>query len=191
MIRLFVALELPEEHRLRLRALQGGLPNVRWTPLDNLHVTMRFIGEVDEHVAADLDRELASIEADAFEARLRGVGHFDSRRMARTLWAGMDLTPPLAALQARVEKAAVRTGLAPERRKFHPHVTLARLKAFPLDRLASYMSDFAGFAAPPFTVSAFTLMSSRMNKDGSIYTAEARYPLRQAIPDPEYIAKLA
>ena len=152
---------------------------------------MRFIGEVDEHVARDIDEELASIEANAFEARLRGVGHFDSRRMARALWVGVELTPALAALQARVEKAAVRAGLAPERRKFHPHVTLARLKGFPLDRLAAYMSDYAGFTASPFMVSQFTLMSSRMNKDGSVYTAEAHYDLRRAFPDPEFMAELA
>ncbi len=179
MIRLFVALQLPEEHRLLLLRLQGGLPNVRWVPEENLHLTLRFVGDVDKHVATDLDEELAAIDSDAFALRLRGVGHFDRRGAARALWAGIETSPELSTLQSRIEKAAVRAGLEPERRKFHPHVTLARLKGFPLDRLAGYMNDYAGFSAPPFTVSSFALMSSRLHKDGSIYTPEAEYELRQ------------
>ena len=190
MIRLFVALEVPAEHRLQLRRLQGDLPNVRWIPPENLHITLRFLGEVSESVATELDEELALIEADAFEARLRGVGRFESRGSARALWAGVELTPLLAALRARVEAAAVHAGLAPERRKFHPHVTLARLNGFPLHRLAPYLASYAGFAAPPFTVSRFALMSSHTSKDGAVYTTEAQYGLRQVVPDPEFMAEL-
>ena len=160
-------------------------------PLDNLHLTLRFLGEVNARVAHDFDEELAHIEADAFDLQLKGVGHFDSRGMARALWAGVQPSPALTALQARIEAAAVHVGLAPERRKFHPHVTLARLKGFPLDRLAAYMADHGGFSAPPFTVTHFALMSSRMNKDGSVYSAEATYGLRQIVPDPEFMAEFA
>ena len=191
MIRLFVALQLPEEHRLLLSRLQGGLPNVRWVPLENMHLTLRFIGDIANNLAADLDEELAAVDADAFPLELQGVGHFDTRGTARALWAGVKLTPQLSALQARVEKAAVRAGLEPERRKFHPHVTLARLKDFPLDRLAGYLSDYAGLTAPSFTVARFSLMSSRLHKDGSIYTSEAEYDLRQTMPDAQYLSELA
>ncbi len=190
MIRLFVALQLPEAQRQQLRGLQGGPLNVRWIPLENLHITLRFFGEVNGHVAAELDEELARIEADTFEIHLRSVGHFDSRGVARALWAGVEPAPPLTALQARVETAAIRAGLEPERRKFHPHVTLARLKGYPLVRLAPYMADYAGFAAPPFTATQFALMSSRTNKDGSVYKTEALYDLRQIVPDPEFMAEL-
>ena len=190
MIRLFVALEVPVEHRLQLRRLQTGLPNVRWVPLENLHITLRFLGEVTELVAAEIDEELARIEADAFDIRLQSVGHFDSRGSARALWAGVELSPPLTALQARVEAAAVRAGLAPERRKFHPHVTLARPKGFPVDRLAPYLADLADFDAPPFAISQFTLMSSHIGKQAPAYTAEARYDLHQVVPDPEFMAQL-
>lgn len=190
MIRLFVALELPEAHRLQLRHLQNGLPHVRWVAPENLHLTLRFLGDVAEPVAAELDEELAQLEADAFEMCLHGVGHFDSRRSARALWAGVEPSPRLLALQARVEAAAVCAGMAPEPRKFHPHVTLARSKGFPLDRLAPYLADFAGFTTPPIAISQFALMSSHLGKQGPAYTAEARYDLRQVIPDPEFIAQL-
>ncbi len=191
MIRLFVALEPPEEVRHTLRERQGGLANVRWIPPENFHLTLRFIGEVNEGLAAEIDAELATLAAPSFDLTLKSVGHFGSRGVARAIWAGAVTSPALTALQAKVEAAVARAGVPPERRKFHAHITLARLKRLPLDHLAPFLAEHAGFSAASFTVTHFSLMSSRPGREGAVYRAEALYPLRQLVPDPAFFTEPA
>ncbi len=178
MIRLFVAVELPEQVRDRLARISYNLAGARWLDGDAVHLTLRFIGEVDHDVAADIDDALLRVAAPApssYASPASGISARGGR--AAVLWIGVGASSALAQLQAKIESALVRTGLAPEGRKFHPHVTLARLRATPADRLAPILADLGALRLGPFTVEHFTLFSSMLGKDGAVYTPEARYPL--------------
>ena len=176
-MRLFVALPLPEDARARLSALQSGVPGARWVAQDNLHLTLRFIGETDRHGAEELDAGLGLIRAPAFGLTLSGVGFFDRGRYAHTLWAGTTSPEPVVFLRDKIESVAVRAGLAPERRKFSAHVTLARLDDVPSVRLGPYLETRHGFAAGPYPIVHFTLFESRPGGDGVHYEPLADYPL--------------
>ncbi len=177
MIRLFVALELPEDVRGSLARLCSGLPGARWVPPENLHLTLRFIGEVDQGFAEDIDAALGTVKTPAFDLFLEGVGHFGKGRAARTLWVGVGSSETLVRLQAKIETALLGAGVAPETRKFTPHVTLARLKAPPRGKLESYLLAHDAFRTRPFAVTRFALFSSFLSSSGAIYTLEAAYPL--------------
>jgi 2'-5' RNA ligase len=180
MLRLFVGIALPPELKLRLSLLCSGMPGAKWVDPGNLHVTLRFIGEVDEGVAADIDEALAQIRAPKFELSVAGIGTFGTGSKARMLWAGVEKNPGLLHLHDKVESALIRIGLEPEARRYTPHVTLARLKYLPdssVARLQSYLGEHALFRAQPFTVDRFSLVASYLTKSGPIYEDEAEYPL--------------
>ncbi|PKU23470.1 RNA 2',3'-cyclic phosphodiesterase [Telmatospirillum siberiense] len=179
MIRLFVGLALPPSLRQTLAMLGGGLPGARWTPPENLHLTLRFIGEIDEAMADDIDGQLAAVRAQAFSLELGGLGTFDSGRRAHHLWIGVKRAPALTHLQEKIESAVVRGGCAPERRHFQPHVTLARLKDPPLGRLQDFIAGHNLFQAE-LTVSRFTLFSSHLGHGDPVYRAERDYPLDES-----------
>ena len=183
-MRLFVALSLPEPVRERLADLENGLPGARWVPEDNLHLTLRFIGEVDGGLARDIDSCLAEISMPAFEASFDRLDTFGDGRNLRALWVGVEQpNEPLMRLQAKVEKAVVRAGLQPESRKFTPHVTLARFKRHngrvPADKMQAYLMQNARLHLGPVRFEAFSLYSSFLHRDGSIYSLEADYPLER------------
>lgn len=177
MIRLFVALDFPPEVRERLAGLQGGVPGARWSEPGTLHLTLRFIGEVPEDQAHDIDAALAEVEASAFPLTLDGVGSFGHGRGARVLWAGVERNEALTRLAAKVESALVRAGLPAEERKFTPHVTLARLRDANAERVARFLSERGFFRAGPFPVDHVTLYRSHLGKGGSVYEPLASYPL--------------
>jgi 2'-5' RNA ligase len=177
MIRLFTALGLPDAVRQRLALVRAPLPGARWVPPENMHVTLRFIGEVEPPAAAEVDTLLSRIAAPVFDIRLAGLGTFGSRGRVRALWAGVEKTEPLIRLQAKIEAACVHAGLLPEGRKFHPHVTLARCKNAPEAPAAEFAATYGGFDLPAIPVDAFTLYSSRMGRSGAVYSPEAVYPL--------------
>jgi 2'-5' RNA ligase len=176
MIRLFVALELPERVRDLLSALDGGVPGARWASDAQLHLTLRFIGEVDGNVAHDIDDALASIRAPAFTLELAGVGEFGGKR-PRALWAGVRQNDSLLHLQKKIETALQRIGLPAEERKFSAHVTLARMRAAPREKVVQFLTHHALFASGPFQVEQFVLFSSHLGSGGSVYRAERAYPL--------------
>lgn len=177
MIRLFVAIPIPDQLRVRLAGLRGQIPGARWVPPENMHLTLRFVGELDEHAAEDVHDALERIAADPFDIQLSGVGHFESRGQVRALWAGVARNDALAHFQSRVEVACQRAGLGPESRRFHPHVTLARCRETSLARVAPFIAEHAGFVAPAFPVERFVLYSSVLGRSGSVYTPEVSYPL--------------
>ncbi len=177
MIRLFVALGLPDEIRHRLAGLAGGVPGARWVEPHNLHLTLRFIGETDEGRLADLDDALRTIRTPPFELTLDGAGQFGSGRKIHTLWIGAERSEALLHLQAKVESAVVRAGFAPEGRKFTPHVTLARLSGGPPERVMRYLSDNGLFRSRPFPVEGFGLYESHLGRHGADYAAISSYPL--------------
>lgn len=176
MIRLFVAIALPEHVTSQLARLQGGVPGARWTETEKMHLTVRFIGEVDGRDADAIDDALASIRAPAFTLELMGVGSFGGKS-PRALWAGVRDNPALIHLQRKVESALQRVGVPDETRKFTPHVTLARLNGAPKGKIMDFLADHALFASGPFPVARFTLFSSELRPGGSLYRAEREYPL--------------
>ena len=176
MHRLFVALAIPPEAADRLSFLQNGLEGARWRPVENFHVTLAFIGEADRHgfgVALDA---LSGIEAPGFELRLSGLGSFGERK-PRAVWAGVEPSPALTHLQAKVETALRRSGFDLERRKFIPHVTLAYLKQARAEDVERYCAVNGLFSSPAFAVDAFHLYSSRLGGETSLYEIEASYSL--------------
>lgn len=177
MLRLFVALDFPDDIRRRLAGLGGGVPGARWTEEEKLHLTLRFIGEVPDDTAHDIDSALAGIEAPAFDLTLDGVGVFGSGRSARVLWAGVERNEPLAHLQAKIESALVRAGIAPEERRFSPHVTLARLKDASQDRIGRFIAERGLFRAGPFPIGHFTLFRSHLGRTGPVYEVMGEYGL--------------
>ncbi len=176
-MRLFVAIALPDDLRSRLGDLCSGLPGARWVAPENLHLTLRFIGEVGGHEADDIDAALSGIRCRRFSLDLAGVGQFGDRRNLRALWVGVERNELLDRLQAKIEQGLQRAGLPPEKRKFKPHITLARFKSHPGARLESYFAEHALFRAASFEVTSFTLYSSFLAQEGAIYSAEADYPL--------------
>ena len=182
MIRLFVALEIPERVRDRLVGLGGGVPGARWMTEDQLHLTLRFIGEVDENVAHDIDDTLVGLRAPGFTLELAGVGEFGGKN-PRALWAGVRPNDALIHLQKKIETALQRIGLPAEERKFSPHVTLARLKAAPRQKVMEFLTHHALFASGPFPVTRFVLFSSHQGSGGSVYHPERLYELQRTNGD--------
>lgn len=173
--RLFVGLEPPPDARAALFALSGGLRGARRVEPANLHLTLRFAGELDYRLANDLALELGGLRAAGFELRLAGANTFGSGRRPRMLWAGVAPSPPLRALKRAVDAAAARAGLGPDERKFTPHVTLARgVAPGAAERRAA---EIAAAVAGAFPVREAVLFESLPGVDGRLYEAAARYPL--------------
>ena len=176
MIRLFFGLELPGELRMRIGALSTGIDRARWVEAENLHVTLRFIGEVEEPAMEDIAQEAAAIRFEPFAVTLSGAGHFERRRRVSAVWLGVEPDPALTALRDRIEAAAVRAGQPAEGRKFRPHVTVARLTRARPGEVRDWLAANTLFRAVPFTVERFTLFSSTLGRSGSTYVAECRFP---------------
>lgn len=176
-MRLFVALELPHATRQRLTDLATKLPGARWVPPENFHITLRFIGETPRHVAEELDLALAALRTRRFSLTLAGVGAAQRAGRARTLYTCVQRSGPLDALRAKVERALQHAGLEPERRRFVPHVTLARLDQAAEPRLAEWVQAHNLFRAEPIEVGHFTLFSSLLGREQAVYTPEVEYAL--------------
>jgi 2'-5' RNA ligase len=175
MIRLFTALEIPDEIAARLEPLQRGIEGARWIERQDFHITLRFAGDIPEDVAADFDEALEEIPFEPFELELEGVGEFGGAK-PHAVWAGVKQTDPLRRLQTRHENAARRVGLAPEPRKFTPHVTLARLRGREADEVYSFIAANNLFATPRFEMTRAVLFSARSGTGGGPYLAERFYP---------------
>ncbi len=176
-MRLFVALDLPWDLKLRLASLAGGIPGARWVPSDNMHLTLRFIGEKDGYEAEEIDDALSRLRAPNFELSLAGLGVFSKAGRATALWVGADRNPQLDHLQAKVETALQRIGIPAERKRFAPHVTLGRFDGVPEARVAAYLQAHNLFRASPVRVEHFTLFSSHLSKADPVYTPEVDYEL--------------
>ncbi len=176
MIRLFTAIAIPESVRVRLTLMQGGVPGARWSPPENLHLTLRFIGDVDEGVANDVDETLSGVRSPAFDLTLKGAGEFGGRDV-RALWVGVAANAALSHLVAKIESALQRMGLPAETRKYTPHVTLARFKDTPAAKVRAFLAQHAPFDSGAFPVRSFSLYSSFPTSKGSLYRAERSYVL--------------
>jgi RNA 2',3'-cyclic 3'-phosphodiesterase len=177
MLRLFVGIGFPPELKLRLSLLCSGISGAKWVDPGNFHLTLRFIGEIAEDRAADVDDALVRLRARRFALQLAGTGVFGGGDKPRSLWVGVERGLELLALRDKIEQALIRAGLPPEPRKFAPHVTLARLHNPPINQLGEFLAAYAGFRAEPLPVEAFSLIASFQTKSGSVYEDQADYPL--------------
>lgn len=174
MIRLFVAIRPPVAIRSHLLALMGGVRGARWQSDDQLHLTVRFVGEVDRHQAEDVHAALGTVHHPRFEIAIDRLGAFDRRGEPTALWAGVAPQAPLAALHKKIDQAIARTGLPPERRAYVPHITLARIGrgGGPVQPL---LEGAGPVSSPPFPVEEFRLYQSRRGPEGAVYDVIERY----------------
>jgi 2'-5' RNA ligase len=176
-LRLFVALELPEMLAQQLALMGGGIPGARWEPVEKLHLTVRFLGELEGAVLDETIEALERVRMDRFSLTLSGVGHFPPRGQPRSVWAGVQDAKAVTELHEKIERELEDVDVDPDRRKFAPHVTLARLKGSPERKVAEFLMHHSLFVAPPFDVEWFTLMSSVTSPGGSKYRVEQRFEL--------------
>ena len=183
-----MAIDLPFSLRTRLSWMSGGLQGARWVPPENYHVTLRFIGEVPAWRAEEIDHALAGLRASGFALQLAGVGTFEKGGKVLSLWVGVDRNPALEHLQSKIETAMQRAGLEAERRRFNPHVTLARVEGIATHKIGEWVQARNLFRSDPVPVEHFTLFRSRLGKEQAIYDAEVEYPLKSALQDPTMVA---
>lgn len=174
--RLFVALRPPRPARDLLRTAMHGISAARWQDDDQLHLTLRFVGEVDRHRAEDIAAALGALHAAAITARVAGVGMFERRGWPHTVWAGVEPAAALAGLHRKVDQLLARAGVPPEARAFVPHITLARLNRS-AGPVAPFLAQHSDLASAPFVFDHVILYESEMGHGGSRYHPVARYPL--------------
>ncbi|MCV0394434.1 MAG: RNA 2',3'-cyclic phosphodiesterase [Rhizobiaceae bacterium] len=179
MPRLFTALEIPRDAALSLTLLRGGLPGARWVDPENYHLTLRFFGDIEGHVADEIAHALDRVKRPSFQLALSGVGSFGGKK-PHSIWAGVSASPDLAALQAEIDRIARRLGLPADQRKFSPHVTVARLRNAAVADVAAYLAARGNFRTEPFRVGRFVMMSSRDAVGGGPYVVEEAWSLGQA-----------
>jgi 2'-5' RNA ligase len=176
MHRLFVAIPPPDRVRQLLLGAMGGISDARWQSEDQLHLTLRFIGEVDRHRAGDVHAALGAIHHPRFEIAVNGLGTFDRRGQPETVWAGVAPHEPLKALYKKVDQAIARVGVEPEQRAYFPHITLARLKRSS-GSVRGLIEEAGGLRSEPFQVDRFALYESKLTPEGAVYTIVEAYPL--------------
>jgi 2'-5' RNA ligase len=176
MPRLFTGLEIPKNVQQSLALLRGGLPGARWIDPENYHITLRFIGDIDDRLAHEITMLLDGVKRRSFEVRFSSVSSFGGNK-PRAIVLSVEPIQPLIELQAELERLMQRLGLDPEGRKFTPHVTLARLRNTSSREVADYLSTRGPLFGAAFRVSRFVLFSSRASVGGGPYVVEADYPL--------------
>lgn len=175
MPRIFVAIALPEPVAAQLELVCGGIPGARWEGQEQLHLTLRFIGDVEGAPLRALYDSLAEVESPSFALEIAGVGTFPPRGVPRVVWAGIADPTPVIALARKIERAVVRAGIEAESRKFAPHISLGRLTDPPVDRVAAFVSHNALLRIEPFEVRTFTVFSSILSPAGAKHRMERRF----------------
>lgn len=177
MPRLFVAIRPPRPVRERLLGLAGGVPGARWQDDEQLHLTLRFIGEVDRRVAEEIALALRNLRAPAIRLRPDGVGRFGRRVATESLWAGVTPHEEFAALARKVNACLARLGLPGNGRAYLPHITVARFGRRGAGAPEPWLQRWAGLAGPGWVADAFHLYESTLGGEGASYTTVARYRL--------------
>ena len=185
MIRIFIAIDIADSIRRDIAGLGRSLPDTRSVPVDQLHLTLKFIGEVEGSRVLDIQEALLDIVRPAFSLCLKGVGTFPPRGLPRILWAGVDPHEQVVALRNAIERKLFEIDVPRERQKFSPHLTLARLKNCPIKRLQEFLAGNAMLRTAEFSVEQFHLYKSQLTKSGAIHTILQSYPLKMANGQPE------
>ncbi|SFV37566.1 2'-5' RNA ligase [Devosia crocina] len=177
MPRLFTGLEIPVDAAFSLSLKRGGLTGARWIDPENYHITLRFIGDVDNGMADEIADNLDYLSQSLrFPVRLTHLGTFGGDK-PRALYAGVEPSEALTRLQAAHERMLQRSGMPAEGRKFVPHVTLARLRGTSAADVARFIAEAGRFEPISFPVPRFVLYSSRDSVGGGPYVVEQSYPL--------------
>ena len=177
--RLFVGIRPPAAIRDALIDLMEGVEAARWQDEDQLHLTLRYIGEVDTHLADELAERLRAARGDRFALTIEGTGVFERKGRVHTLWAGIAPDAGLARLRQRIERICEVCGIEPDHRKYHPHITLARINRA-AGPLAPFLSRTAALRLGPWIVEDYLLYESHLHPDGSTYEPVMLYPLEQS-----------
>jgi 2'-5' RNA ligase len=182
--RLFVAVDLPDVVRAALAALAAPLPDVAWTRPEQLHLTLRFLGDTEEERIPAIETELAAVRVEPFVLPVEGTGIFPPRGLPRVLWAGLGRAHPrLFQLRQKVDDALLRVDMNLEMRSFLPHITLGRIRATPVPdeaaqrALAEFLRRHRAFEAPPFRVASFRLYASELRPAGAVHTVLREFSL--------------
>ena len=176
-MRLFMAIELPDDLKDRLVGLKTAITAANWVKREGYHLTLSFLGEVEAARVPAITAALTNVQSPPFMVTLGGVGRFPPRGSARVLWVGIDHQPALMTLQQQVERALVPLGFPPEDRLFSAHITLARLKSDARREVEAFLEQHRAFRADPFPVSAFYLIESTLTPQGAHYRPAASFPL--------------
>lgn len=182
-MRLFTAIDLPREQRKALYRLANELPGIRVTPQAQLHLTLNFIGEVDAMHFRKLHEGCMAVTTAPFSLCIQGIGTFPTQHIPRILWAGLVPCPPLLQLQLLLKKKLMAADIKQEARRFHPHVTLARIKHCSQKDISAFCKAHADLTFPPFTVTTYHLYSSRLSRTGAAHTLEQSYELQKVQKD--------
>lgn len=177
MIRLFIAVPIPEEIQDQLHAMGRSLPGAKPVPAEQIHLTLRFIGEVEGSMFKDIREALAEINSTAFSMAVQGVGHFPPRGKPRVLWAGVVPAEPLIKLKRKIDTSLISCRIGADPRKYSPHITIARLNNPPMQRIASFLAGNAFLRFDEFQVDSFLLFSSKLSNKGALHRVEAEYHL--------------
>lgn len=180
MPRLFIGIEIPDDVGGRLQSLKTGLKKARWIEPDNYHITLRFIGDIDDAIATDISDLLDRVRKRQFSLTLDGLGVFGGKK-PRAVWARVVPNPALSALQMDLEQVCQRAGLKPETRKYTPHITVARLRGSSSVEVADYLSVNGNFYYAAMPVSQFALYSAKPSTGGGPYIVERTFPLSEPL----------
>lgn len=175
MPRLFIAIDLPKQIKEATRSLCTGLPGARWVSDDQLHLTLRFLGEVEHSLFNELYHGLEEVKVEPFPLHLMGLGVFPNAENPRVLWVGLKKSTPLIELRKKIINVLRHLDIPLEKKKFSPHITIARLNKTPGPRLGTYLAANNLFTQPPFPVNSFRLYSSILQPEGAVHTCEAEY----------------
>lgn len=181
MKRVFLGLPIPDDIAEPLQRLQAGVPGARWQTRDNMHITLNFLGELDEQVLEELHEGLSRIEADVFPVTVKSVGSFEigKHNEPKILWAGVEKSDALLRLKKKTDQVVLETGIQFDHRRYTPHITLARMNKAPLDKVAEFIALHNLLHLPDFTADKFCLYESQLREKGAVYTPLVDYPLQK------------
>lgn len=184
-MRLFIAIELPDDLKTALGRLRVDVPGARWVPPEQLHLTLAFLGEVEEKTAGDLNERLALIQTPPFRLCFSGTGCFPDRHRPRVLWAGLEPSPRLMHLAAGVHGVVLACGIPQEERPFSPHITMARLKFPSAGEIDAFLTMPQKLKLPPFPVREVILFQSRLTQHGAVHIPVRSFPLAASAAEAE------
>jgi len=177
MPRLFIAVPIPEVIKNKLLSLKLNISGARWVDKDQLHLTINFIGEVEDQSLKDIRDNLSEVLMGKFLLKNKGVGFFPSGSSPKVLWAGLEKQPELIRLRNKIDTNLNSLGIKRGGGKFSPHITLARLKNSNISLIRDFLSTYSTFETESFLIDKFRLYSSKLYPRGAVHSIEDEYYL--------------
>ncbi|SRR6266481_1694835 len=183
-MRVFVALDIPGEIRARIaeyvERVRGYAPGARWVKPESLHVTLKFVGEVNAPLLRQMKDALRPVKASPFEVKFEGIGYFPGPKSARVFWAGIDAPDSLAYLASSIDGQLQPLGVTPEKAAYRPHLTLARAGTASTQSLRLLQKQLEAEPSPHFgtmTAHEYYLYQSTLSPQGARYARLERFAL--------------